>query len=291
MKIQFDNVSCTIEDKQILNNISITFDDPGIYTFIGPNGVGKSTFLSLLSGLVEPNSGNITANQMTVTDNVQFQQSLVYLTNDIYTETNDTISTIIKRYQRFGKENFQEKRFKKMLLDFKVDPNTKLSSLSTGEKKIHVFIAHMAFAPTTIILDEYLDGVDVINHKLFTQYLYQFCDTNQAKVFIVSHHAHDIYMLSDSIYLIRNQQLNSIGHIEDITSKYTTVQASTDETVVNQLKSANIEVVNFEQVGKIATITYKSTPHADKFWQEKQFQYCEYTTIPIERVIEYEFID
>lgn len=291
MKIQFNNVGCRFENKSILEDISLEFDTQGIFTFIGKNGTGKSTFLSLLGGLILPNTGDVTVDNIPINENVNYRQSLCYLTNDMYTEFNDTITTIIQRYKQFGKVNFQQKLLDALLADFNVNPHTKLSTLSTGEKKIHMFIACMSFAPTTIILDEYLDGVDVIHHKLFTKYLYQLCDTFQAKIFIVSHNAHDIYMLSDTIFLVNNQEIQSIGHIEDIIGKYTTMQVSTDETIVKQLKTANIDVVNFEQFGKIASITFKSSPAADQFWQTNTFQFCEKTTIPIERVIEYEFIN
>lgn len=291
MNIQFNNVSCKLENKHILQNISLSFDTQGIFTFIGQNGTGKSTFLSLLSGLITPNSGSITADGEDIQANIHFRQSLIYLTNDLYTEFNDTITTIINRYQSFGKEGFKEQLLNMMLRDFNVDPNTKLSTLSTGEKKIHIFIAHMAFAPTTIILDEYLDGVDVIHHKLFAKYLYYFCDTYQAKVFIVTHHAHDIYMLSDDIFLIRDKHVQSIGHIENIISKYNAMQVSSDASILTKLEEAGIVVVHFEQVGRIATITYKTDTIADDFWHAQTFQYCEQTAIPIERVIEYEFIN
>lgn len=290
MKIQFDHVFCTLDDKDILEDVSITFESQGIYTFIGENGSGKSTFLSLLSGLLIPNSGSITIDDVPIDESLDYRQSLSYLTNDMYIESNDTLLSIIKRYKAFGKTNFQQKLFNTMVEDFKIDPTTKLSILSTGQKKIYFFIAHMAFQPKTIILDEYLDGVDVIHHKRFTKYLFQLCDTNQSKVFIVSHHAHDIYMLSDILYLIQNKQLKQLGNIEDITSQYSAIQVSADETILPLLKEAQIDVIHFEQFGKIATITYKEAAHADAFWNALELQYCEQTAIPIERVIEYEFI-
>lgn len=48
--------------KQILNNISITFDEKKFYTIVGPSGVGKTTFLSLLAGLDTPVKGSILYN-------------------------------------------------------------------------------------------------------------------------------------------------------------------------------------------------------------------------------------
>lgn len=45
--------------KQILNNISIRFEENKFYTIVGSSGAGKTTFLSLLAGLDTPTNGNI----------------------------------------------------------------------------------------------------------------------------------------------------------------------------------------------------------------------------------------
>lgn len=48
--------------KQILNHVSIQFEEGTFYTIVGPSGAGKTTFLSLLAGLDTPVSGQILYN-------------------------------------------------------------------------------------------------------------------------------------------------------------------------------------------------------------------------------------
>ena len=48
--------------KQILNHVSIQFEEGMFYTIVGPSGAGKTTFLSLLAGLDTPVSGQILYN-------------------------------------------------------------------------------------------------------------------------------------------------------------------------------------------------------------------------------------
>lgn len=47
------------KDKQVLNNVSIEFEEGRFYTIVGSSGAGKTTFLSLLAGLDSPVKGNI----------------------------------------------------------------------------------------------------------------------------------------------------------------------------------------------------------------------------------------
>lgn len=46
-------------DKNVLNNVSATFEESTFYAIVGSSGSGKTTFLSLLAGLDNPVSGSI----------------------------------------------------------------------------------------------------------------------------------------------------------------------------------------------------------------------------------------
>lgn len=57
---QIKNVSFELEDKTILQEISLTLADQKIYALIGASGAGKTTLLQLLAGLKEPTKGTLT---------------------------------------------------------------------------------------------------------------------------------------------------------------------------------------------------------------------------------------
>ena len=52
------NLSKKYKDKYALDNASVTLEKNHIYGFIGENGAGKSTFMKIISGLVNPTSGD-----------------------------------------------------------------------------------------------------------------------------------------------------------------------------------------------------------------------------------------
>ncbi|MDD3417419.1 MAG: ABC transporter ATP-binding protein [Lachnospiraceae bacterium] len=65
MILEVENVNYAYKSKktkQILNNVSITFDEGKFYSIVGPSGSGKTTFLSLLAGLDVPVNGRILYN-------------------------------------------------------------------------------------------------------------------------------------------------------------------------------------------------------------------------------------
>lgn len=67
-KIAFENVSFGYNSKRIFSNINFCIDKPGIYTFVGKNGVGKTTLLRLVDKLYDVECGNIRINDKDIQD-------------------------------------------------------------------------------------------------------------------------------------------------------------------------------------------------------------------------------
>ena len=58
--IQANNVTLRFGKKALFEEVNIKFTEGNCYGIIGANGAGKSTFLKILSGQLEPTSGEIT---------------------------------------------------------------------------------------------------------------------------------------------------------------------------------------------------------------------------------------
>lgn len=58
--IAASNISLRVGKKALFENVNIKFTEGNCYGVIGANGAGKSTFLKILSGQLEPTSGEIT---------------------------------------------------------------------------------------------------------------------------------------------------------------------------------------------------------------------------------------
>ena len=61
--INLVDVNKKIENEYILKNVNISFNEGYIYTLIGPNGAGKTTIISILSRLMEPDTGEVIYDQ------------------------------------------------------------------------------------------------------------------------------------------------------------------------------------------------------------------------------------
>ena len=57
--IEFNNVSLSYGNRQILEKINFKINEGQIFGMLGPNGVGKSTIFNLITGLINPDNGEI----------------------------------------------------------------------------------------------------------------------------------------------------------------------------------------------------------------------------------------
>ena len=68
MSVVSEKVSYSINQKEILNDVSFELNQGEIISVIGPNGAGKSTLLSILSGDVNPTLGSVLYNGENIND-------------------------------------------------------------------------------------------------------------------------------------------------------------------------------------------------------------------------------
>ena len=62
--ITVSNVGLRYGDRKLFEDVNIKFNPGNCYGLIGANGAGKSTFLKILSGEIEPQAGNVSLGQM-----------------------------------------------------------------------------------------------------------------------------------------------------------------------------------------------------------------------------------
>jgi len=76
--IQITNLCKSFRNKAVIENCSYEFHS-GAYGLIGPNGIGKSTFLSIIAGILKPDSGDVLINGASIqSENLQAKAMLGY---------------------------------------------------------------------------------------------------------------------------------------------------------------------------------------------------------------------
>lgn len=77
--IEIHNLTKTFDKIKAVDEVSVTIKNNTVFGLIGTNGAGKSTVLRMISGVLKPDSGTVTVDNMPVYDNVEAKKKLFLL--------------------------------------------------------------------------------------------------------------------------------------------------------------------------------------------------------------------
>ncbi|SNT20094.1 ATPase components of ABC transporters with duplicated ATPase domains [Anaerovirgula multivorans] len=212
--ITVTNVSLRYGDQKLFEDVNIKFTPGNCYGVIGANGAGKSTFLKILSGEIDANTGDIniaTGARMSVLkqDHYQYDQRQVLETvvmgnerlyeimkekDEIYAKTDFTDEDGIKASELEGEfaelngwEAESEASSLLQGLGIKTDLHDKKMAELSGAEKVKVLLAQALFGqPGILILDEPTNHLDIKSINWLEEFLINF----EGTVIVVSHDRH-----------------------------------------------------------------------------------------------------
>ncbi len=122
------NVKKTIDNQVILENISFTVSKGSIVGLLGRNGVGKTTLLRMLVGILNPDEGTVTYEKVDVHKQPEIKQKVAYVPDSTNILNGYTVKEIVKFYKAVYKA-FDEQYFYELLERFHL-PNKRIRSYS-----------------------------------------------------------------------------------------------------------------------------------------------------------------
>ena len=201
--IEVKNVSLSIKENKILNNINVSFERGKIHGLIGRNGSGKTMLMKCICGFVKCTSGEIIVNGERVGKDVDFPSN-----TGIIIETPSFIPYYsgYKNLKMLAELNGKTKKedviasIESVGLDPKMKRSVKKYSL--GMRQRLGFAQAIMDNPDILILDEPMNGLDVDGVDDIRKCLMEL--RNQGKtILIASHYAEDIEILCDTVHEIK----------------------------------------------------------------------------------------
>lgn len=184
---------------------NLTLESPSVITLLGPNGSGKTTFLKILLGLVNPQKGEIEYNGKSITDDFTFKNDLSYMPQTAIYPENLKVKEIIEITKALKNHtiDYDYDLYEQYKIDEILESN--FSSLSQGTKqKIAASIVFMFKSPV-IILDEPTAGLDPYAAELFKEKILKE-KTNKLLLF-TTHIISDVTELSDRLIFLHEGRI------------------------------------------------------------------------------------
>ncbi|MCI5982180.1 MAG: ABC transporter ATP-binding protein [Bacteroidales bacterium] len=187
---------------KVLDDFSLSFADGKIYGLLGENGVGKSTLLALVCGLLAPQRGIVTYNGVNVVERRPSVLSQVIFVQDEFTfpamSLNQYVRINAPFYPRFDHQALQQ-----CLTDFGMGDVKDLTALSLGQKKKVMLSFALAARPQLLLLDEPTNGLDIPSKALFRRVVAKMMTDDQTIV-VSTHQVHDVEQMLDHVVIINN---------------------------------------------------------------------------------------
>lgn len=231
------NYSYTKKSK-LIDNFSIKIDKGTVYGLLGKNGSGKSTLIYLICGLLRPKSGEIVYDGMIPFGRkIKFLED-IFLVPEEFSMPNISLKEYIKANALFYPK-FDHKQFWEYIELFELDPESKLGSLSMGQKKKAYISFALACNTGLLILDEPTNGLDISSKRNFRKAIAK-CMTDDKTIIISTHQVYDVDKIIDHVVIMDRKGLLLNESIAEICSRYSFTFTTDPERAAQAL--ASIEV-------------------------------------------------
>ncbi len=202
---ELKNIKKSFNKNIVLDDISVVLKNKNIVNFIGPNGVGKTTLIYIISGIIKADSGYIFFDegftQKDVTLILSGERNL-YMKNTLL--ENIIYFSILKG--RGKKEIIRSiDKYKELFPIFPSIKNELIEKLSYGQKRIAALLTAIISESACIIMDELSEGLDY-KHSLILQRILKEV-SNERLVIFISHDFEFISEFSDINYFIKNGRI------------------------------------------------------------------------------------
>lgn len=202
-----------------IKNMSFKIYENSFTTLYGPSGSGKTTILNLITGILQPTSGNIYIHNQDITklktsaieklryENIGFIFQNYNLIEDLNVFEN--ISIVAKKFNKNEVLNLIEKLGLNDVI-YQL-PN----SLSGGQKQRVAIARSLVNKPKLLICDEPTAALDIENKKLILKLLQEVKETFNASVLIVTHDE-NIKLICDQILTIKDGELINVQNQDEV---------------------------------------------------------------------------
>lgn len=238
--------------KQVLDNINISVSMGEIHGLIGDNGAGKTTLIKCIAGIYRPDTGIILYDGKDIYDVPETKERIGYVSDRCGYVGSCKIAGILKLYEQFY-PRFNRAKFEEYNKSFNLDMNTKIHSLSKGQKMRLGFMLEMAKEPDYLILDEPTSGLDPVAKSRFLELLVEEADKREIGVLISSHNLNDLEKLCDTITMLSDGKVASDASLDEFKNKLVKLQVVFEHGVDEKCLKIP-EIVKISHVGSVYTM-------------------------------------
>ena len=258
--LELHKISKSFPNKPILDKFEYVFQKGERIGIIGKNGTGKSTFLNILSGRDQPDSGKVI-----VGETIKFGY---YTQKGIDIKQGQKVIDVIREFGDYiplmkGKQISAQQLLERFLFDRKKQYDF-VDKLSGGERKRLYLCTILIQNPNFLILDEPTNDLDIVTLNVLESFLMDF----QGCLMVVSHDRYFMDKIVDHLFVFRGDAV-----VEDFPGNYSDYRAYEDSQIIEkreQKETQSSTKTNWKEPDTTTKVSYADQQEYKKLEREIQ---------------------
>lgn len=215
--IKIENLKFGYRKHPLFDGLNLQLKAGSIYGLLGKNGVGKTSLLKLISGLLRPDGGSLSVIGFTPFERrVEFLEKIFFLPEE-FDMPRMTSRTFADTYGVFYK-NFSTTDFERYCGEFNVNLDANMHKLSFGEKKKSYISFALACNTQILIMDEPTNGLDIPSKASFRRLL-SAVGAEDKLIIVSTHQVRDLSQLIDRVLILDDSDIIINSSVDDILKK------------------------------------------------------------------------
>ena len=224
--VELKNISVFYNKRQIIDNLNLKINKQEILGMLGPNGVGKSTIFNLITGLKDPNYGEIYIDGIKSTKlpiNERFNKFKLGLVPQYGGLIQDlTLYDNLKMVAEIHIEQkeLRDQKLNKLITQFEFESLLKIKAknLSGGQKKKLVIAMALINDPKILLLDEPFAALDILTIKMLQEIILNLQSSEEISIVVCDHQARDLLNCVDRAIILSNGKIIASGSPTEVIS-------------------------------------------------------------------------
>lgn len=254
--IEINNLDKSFQDVHAVNDLSLRVKEGELFAFLGVNGAGKSTTISIMCGMLAKDGGKVFIDgkdvdkdmrEITKELGVVFQNTVL----DAKLSVKDNLTSRAALYGITGKEAKQRIAHLAELLEFKDILNRTFGKLSGGQKRRVDVARALLNNPKILILDEPTTGLDPEARKALWSVVTTLRKNQNMTVFLTTHYMEEAAD-ADYIVILDSGKISAEGTPLELKNNYTGDFVTIYNVDEDKIKALGLPYENIRDAVRIA---------------------------------------
>jgi len=225
---------------KVLTNLELDLGTGKVYGLLGINGVGKTTLIRIIMGIIPADSGEILfKNQKIRFSDAAYKKEIGYIPEESIFYGNMRVNDFLHLTASFY-SNWNGSKAEEFLKRFSLDKKARIENLSRGHKLKLGFLMALATEPVLLILDDPTSGIDVPTRQDFLKDIIQELTEAGTTILFASHLVHELEKIIDRFGILHEGRIILDEEYSKVKSQMRRVRIFRDDSWGEKFKADEI---------------------------------------------------